>query len=939
MAGYLRVTIDDIDLVLAEDTSIDIVMKNPYLNDGIETYTYQFSVPIDGNRALFADIDNPDSDFRLTSIEGHPMAIYISGVLFAHGKVAIIDEQTIVDKVDISMTSNKKQIGDLIGDITLQDLVFPDKDKPSLWIGQKIGDIGVMNGSTSRYGVHAQLYCESNPNIRLTYHETFGVTSNSTGVIQPQALGSSAPKKYKTLPGSIIDVDKPAVELDFINTAYAYNEQVPQAGNRRALYHNARISYIHYRRNADGESTDEVQIDSKGYGPYFVLDADRPQSGICFYLMYVIEVLFENLGIIYNDAPIAAVEDMKHLSFYTTLCKYDTERAYPDNPNPDFPYEKGFEQINRWLSARNIHGRLESGKELNDKNNDGTTFPISFYHTIYASQHVLSSDQYEEVGQIDGFYDEDRTYYLYGKLGTAETRVISQGAAYDITIVYLDNEERAEEYFRFNCNSVGLVNNAEDDNYKFCGNVLNMYANADNLPEMPVKSFLDSLWGSFGLRFYYDSESNVVTPYFIRDVLRNQTTHELYGRDISVHPIAEKITGVCIKYSAESDRIEQIQNIRKGVTDYDTRYDYLVDKTPAKNIDPSRSFLQFSRGTLSVGDFTLYVDRNTGNVYRIKINKEELDAGNIGALQPSMLQVAQFKGIQEMAVAFRDLTDAELQDPDIADFIQEIVSEFEPLVQNDLNYGRAVSADPSDAATLQKPLLCPFTDEDMWNETAGMGHIRNVVDSNAAYVHYIDEVLATEERYDVSGTDDGNSPLQHISWGNCITLMRGGGDDARIQHFERNYDFFGTEKWSKSSGTYLLDSDSINNYNGQIYDYNTGDVSGDGGGERISLSIRAYHNAPADLPDYGIDKGTRLCFNDNIANRGLADTFFAEYIYFLLNRKKLSIKTLCEISYLIDIHWRDKYAIAGHTGWLDSVSVKVSMISGIDAVEFIMFEL
>lgn len=226
----------------------------------------------------------------------------------------------------------------------------------------------------------------------------------------------------------------------------------------------------------------------------------------------------------------------------------------------------------------------------------------------------------------------------------------------------------------------------------------------------------------------------------------------------------------------------------------------------------------------------------------------------------------------------------------------------------------------------------------MWNEKAKMGPIKNIVDSTAAYVHSVDEYIETDERYDATSTDDGNSPLQSIDWGNTITLMRGGGSDATINHYARNYDFFDNEKWSILSGEYAMDSDSINIYDGNPYDYD-GASPGIGGGERISLSIRAYHTAPADIPKTKIKKGDILCNDMSVARRGLADKFFSEYIYFLLNRKKLAIKTFCEIQHIIDMQWKDKYAIAGHTGWIDHVSVKISVQKGIEDVEFTMFEL
>lgn len=904
MTSHLRVTIDDIDLVLTEDTSISIELKNPYLNDGIDTYTYSFDVPLDGNRELLGDLDNPDSDRRLTSIEGHPMAIYIDGVLFAHGKVATIEEQTIVDKVSISMTSNKKQLKDMVADMQLRDLSFPESDKPDLQIGEKIGNILVNRTSTSSYGSMAVFRKLGNVYVNLILFDAVNhLPTTGNGYVQPQALGFSAPKEYEIVNG------EPVVRKDFINTSVPFKENIthPDGTTRRALYHNARICYMHHALDTEGKSSEYVEYDNKKYGPYYMLEADRPQSGICFYLMYVLEVLFKNLEIHYDDAPIAAIEDMKRLSFFTTACKYDIDD--PGKGVRSFGYETDFDSANQWLSARNIKGRLSKGYKRNSENESEDIVNILFYPNYY-----VGGDRHGREWKDVGSLGKSIVYVNLNE--TPVTRPVSEDGEY---LFHFVMEDGSTVDYEMLCWGVG-VNYVDDDTYSYSSEVVRMYANADNLPDMSVTDFLDSLWGSFGLRFHYDSETNEVTPYFIRDMLRNDRVHSIYGSDISVHKISEKITGVSIRYSAESDFNEQLTNLRKGVTDYDTRYDYLVDHTPVKDIETRKRYSEVAHGTMSAGDYTLYVDTVTGNTYRIKINKDELSAGNISGLQPSLFQVAQFKGILERSEEYKDASDNDLLSSDFSDYVHEITSSFEPLVQNDLYANKAK----------QTQLLAPFTDEEMWNEQADMDVIQNPVDSNRAYVHYVQEEIDTEERYDVSGTDDGNSPLQSIDWGSSICIMRGGGTNATTHIYDRGYDFFGNEKWRMVSGDYCMDYDTITNYAEQ-YDYNGGTVGGIGIEEgRFSLAIRAYHLHP--------ETGIMMC-SPEFARRGLADTFFSEYIYFLLHRKKLFIETMCEIEHIIDMQWRDKYAIAGHTGWIDQLSVKVSVQKGIEKVEFTMFEL
>ena len=55
---------------------------------------------------------------------------------------------------------------------------------------------------------------------------------------------------------------------------------------------------------------------------------DRPQSGICFYVLYFLDCLFAHLGVSFDNSALMAVEDMRHLCFFTTHCKYDEEVKY-----------------------------------------------------------------------------------------------------------------------------------------------------------------------------------------------------------------------------------------------------------------------------------------------------------------------------------------------------------------------------------------------------------------------------------------------------------------------------------------------------------------------------------------------------------------------------------------------------------------------------------
>jgi hypothetical protein len=163
-------------------------------------------------------------------------------------------------------------------------------------------------------------------------------------------------------------------------------------------------------------------------------------------------------------------------------------------------------------------------------------------------------------------------------------------------------------------------------NASVSANILSMYASSENFPDASVKSVLDSLKNSFGIKFYYDYEQRKVTAYLIRDVFRsNNNPISFHGEVLSLIKIVDKTTGVRMAYSAESDSKEQRQNIKKGIKNYDTDYDYIDYPAPPK----TRTDLTYSEITQTnpVENLITYIDRTTGNTYRWKADQESLESG------------------------------------------------------------------------------------------------------------------------------------------------------------------------------------------------------------------------------------------------------------------------------------------------------------------------
>lgn len=840
---------------LPEDFSIDIEDVNPIFND-YESFSFDAPLPIETNRHILKDIDNIKSDKRLIDLENESIQVIAEGIPFRSGRLQTSEDEYIQDSITFSMVSSARTIQDMVADLMCRDI--PVKDK--IQIGEMIGNVLVE--ATYQYRLH--VYAKGGRKGKSDM-EVWTKYKNSSirNTFELQALGFSYPGICQ-LSGSGVENaqsagDRPKVSQSFINVSEEYPAKP---------YCNGRVCYTHYMKEDDGTSGKTVSTKEK-FDPYYILEADRPQSGICFYLLYVLDCLFHHLGLIYDNSELLKIGDMKRLCFFTTHCKYDLERKYPNKgivgEDDVIVYDfNSVEQINKWLSSRFTKGQVEVNCDTNKELDSAT------------------------VGNV---------YYEVGK----ET---SEG----LTV----------QYARFeNQNFTSSVK----------ANIMNMYANSENFPDMSVSSLLDSLWASFGIRFMVDYERQIVKPIFIREVFRDTSAPiKLNARLINVYKISEKIKGVRMKYSAESDPDEQQKNIRYGVKDYNTDYDYI----DYSRVNSSLDYLSIIKKNGS-SDKTCYIDLNTGNAYRIKVDK---DATTISELKPAIFEVGGYKGVEAGDCSRIN-----------EDFIIELESEFEPLILNDVNGryeknvgeeaeeeyeltdGTAVTAGNFNVAS-KKQILAAFVDEEMWHE--GIEYrIQNVMGNNTINA-YLTEVCTTDENYDPNDTEDGNSPLQHYEWGAALTMMRGGGSDAQIQHYDYNYDGCGNSKWRIVAGEYSMSTDSIDNW-GAVFDYN-GVIEGVGDDERFSLKIRAFK----------VVDGEILCNNDikdadgnietKVRSRGLFDTFMSEYAHFTLNRKKLEMQFYCNISDLLNIQWDKRYKIDDYIFWWNKLSYSVSVQKGLGIV-------
>lgn len=897
MNRHIRIVAGGKETALPNDFSLDLELVNPLFNDNVESGSLPFVIPLDGNRHLVQNMEDVKSDVRATDVEHTPCVVYVDDVPYHSGEIVVSEDQELKDSLDASINSYIRSLDDLIQDLECWDV--PVKDK--IQIGECLGDL------LADYFFYIRIVVRYNSFIGLLYSENMEEAPTKIGQDLP-AVGFSVPCEYRE--GTEIwevakdsVTGKPIVEEDFINVSEAYPYK---------KYCNARVCYKHKSLNDDGKTSSDVDRTM----PFYVLDANRPGSGVCFYVLYFLDCLFSFLGLDYSNDKLAEVEDMRRLAFYTTHCEYDTERKYPLLPSEEERYDlNSAAQINSWLSERD----------------DGENIKTSSVKEPVWEPHETKYG--ELVGEVLSEKSLSKSSFVFQR--ASNSTYLDQFSGANLTAIKGKQIQGfpAEVYEHYSNMTARAIDSYVTFKRGFLrANIMKMYANSKNFPETSVSNIIDSLWASFGIKFILDSEKKTVTPYYIRDVLRdNKAPRVLRGKVLSIHKKVEKLTGFRMRYAAESDPKEQSKNVRDGVRDYETAFNYLISASDIVYEDEG-GLITYDRIVGmegSIADTNCYVDKTTGDAYRWKVDKE---AKKTEEAKVNLFEVASYKGISKGDCSQKN-----------EDYIVDFTSRFEPVIFTDIN--AVLSADAQE----HENVYAAYAEEDMLNEK---DECKLTFALGSALVDYPVEVtFNTNEKWDTSSSDNGDSPLSQYDWGIAVALMRGGGSDSHIQYYDYNYDGYGNAKYRTVSGSYAMTSDSMDNYGNQ-YDYvpDESDESTDdfGDGERFSLKITAYKHDEQGNP-LTDDRGNILCQDDirdsqgnivtKIRSRGLFDTFMGEEAHFLLNRKVLVIRMKCEVAELADIpyHWDERWEIGEVMGWINKVKTHVTDEEGLEEVEIEMY--
>lgn len=410
-----------------------------------------------------------------------------------------------------------------------------------------------------------------------------------------------------------------------------------------------------------------------------------------------------------------------------------------------------------------------------------------------------------------------------------------------------------------------------------------VYLTSDNLPDVQMEEIISLLKNTFGMRLIPDGPYGLRSV-LLRDVLTSGETLELnYSTVVSVTRKHVAFNGIRVKYSTHDG----------------DEYNYNDYHNVQVKDDYSR-VRQFYRQQLAIEAAdrctTLLISKETGNYYRIKVDKETNDGA-------SLFEVAQFLPYEIPGEEGRE------------DEPEELELNFQPLVATPCSNFTSFSTYHADEA-------CFIDGTVAWNVEE---HPYTHLDRNPLP----DDTLS--ESYDYAAASEKLSELADSELPLTLGILRNSSNGSHGEYIEivrKDADGLGNDEWVSTVSYNSVTSDSVT-HGGDLYDYNGSEEGlGTPASDLISLKLwcckQNFDPSCLDYTEDGQHHPGEEIYNNNptgpLPNRGLVPQFLYEYLYFLQHNRMLVIELYLEVSELINLRWEKYYHISQYRCLLNKVS-------------------
>lgn len=291
----LALQIDGKWAVLSEGDSVNIENNSPVWGEG-NSFSLPFELDIEANRHILGNADQITGQSVYEVLDGKRAVLYTLGIPVYYGKIKMEDEVELSEgKVDVTLVSGNLTFDEMIDGMNCQDVELLDR---------------IVIGEGLEYCVFYDVDDPIHSNPYKAYFPEEAMSMKVDGV-------------------STINVGNPYPIAKYCNVRICYPKpEKPESPNRASLAY------------ADTESAALQEMDIKDEDKYIVLDADRPLSGMCFFVLYFLDCLFGKLGVYFNNSGLSKVEDLNRLAFFRTKCSYKLETSGSFDVNVLGDYKK-----------------------------------------------------------------------------------------------------------------------------------------------------------------------------------------------------------------------------------------------------------------------------------------------------------------------------------------------------------------------------------------------------------------------------------------------------------------------------------------------------------------------------------------------------------------------------------------------------------------------
>lgn len=455
-------------------------------------------------------------------------------------------------------------------------------------------------------------------------------------------------------------------------------------------------------------------------------------------------------------------------------------------------------------------------------------------------------------------------------------------------------ETSGKEWFTYNGGEGDSVHDTWD--YKEYSTKYDLTSSAENLPDTTLSDFITCMKNAFGMRLLI-TEDNQVKIRFLRNIFRSTEVKRFNMSEVlDVRKKHLPFDGLTVKYNNEEGDEFSYKDYSKPKV-YDSYDPLLKAWTILKDQKTTDSYT----GRLPIEeDTTLRIDKETGNFYRTKVDKDTFDEAHL-------FEVAQFLPYEIKGITTED-------EP------ESISISFNPVIPTHINSSKftTLTGRPT-------PTEAFFVNEDV------------SYDKNASVILELPDAADGVQTTCRASMIEGLKNLLEYDCGFTLGIIRTSPEGSLAESYTevvQNVDGFGNSEWVRTLCTTTVTSDSVSR-DGALFDYN-GTDEGIGAPMDQLVSLKLWNGKqnfdPSSLTSVDNEGNTLTgadVYNNNptgpLPNRGLVPQFLSEYLHFRKNRKPISVTGNVHVSELLNIEWDKYYDVEGYRGLLNKIEFTVSM--------------